>query len=151
MATLNSTYGKPSVDIPGFGRIGVEVAARLGYIERNPITGMWKDSAQCTPAAEVAAHQAPLDATNTDAADNAAAVDAEEANAWQDWAEPQHSFDAATASTSGVIAGGGDDFKSTILALAQSGGCGPSRHMRWCPRARRITSVSWPVPSPRWA
>ena len=126
-ATLNSTFGRPSVElIPGdpSTRTSVETALREGLIRRNP-WGQFEDvltddGKQPALAADPTEKEAPADLSE-------GAFDASDDT---DWAAdidplPQHSYDGAVASVVAVVAHGMGSLDDTAKALAASAAISP--------------------------
>ncbi len=126
-ATLNSTFGRPSVElVPGdpSTRTSVETALREGLIRRNP-WGQFED---------VLTDDGKQTSLPADPTEKEALVDRSEGafdpSDDQDWAAdieplPQHSYDGAVASAVAVVAHGMGSFEDTAKALAASAAISP--------------------------
>lgn len=124
-STLNSTYGPPSVEIPGFGRTSLAAAITMGYVKREGDRIVDVQQMQGEPALA----QAPGDASATeDQAASAAAIDRVDQADYQRLADPisQDSWDHATAGAIGEFVSGRMDFEHASKALAASNGIEPT-------------------------
>ena len=132
LATLNSTYGHPSVElIPGdpSSRTQVQVAIREGLLRRNAAGQLENtEGQQANVEALKAPPQAPEQAPEV-APEDAHVFDHEADHTWsQDIAElPQHAYDAAIASSIGLLVNGRGSVEKTARDLAERAGLEPSQ------------------------
>jgi hypothetical protein len=126
-ASLSSTYGPATVDIPNLGRTRVEVAERMGLIKRDA-SGQWADVAPAQVAEATKALQAPQESEQEKEQDAAGVFDAQDD---ADWAAdiaplPQHAFETGIASTIAVLANGTGSIEATSRAIAEASGIEPA-------------------------
>ena len=118
-STLNSTYGPPSVEIPGFGRTSLGAAITMGYVKREGDRIVDVQQMPGEPAAEPVTDSAPeVDQSAFSESEDALwALDIESLE--------QHSYDRGVSSMVAVVALG-TNMDAAVASFGESAGLEPA-------------------------